>query len=59
MPVSDPESREVDILRDGGFKILDVVFSQLSDEKLREDLGDEVPVFNISNTEVSEYHPTP
>jgi len=58
-PFGDPESREVDIPRDGGFKILDVVFSQPSDDELHEDFGDEVPIFTGTNTEVSEYHPTP
>jgi len=58
-PFSDPEPREVDIPRDGGFKILDVVFSQPSDDELHEDFGDEIPIFTSTNTEVLEYPPTP
>lgn len=57
-PFSDPEPREVDIPRDGGFKILNVVFSQPSGDELYRNFGDETPIFTGNNTEVSEYHPT-
>ena len=58
-PFNDPEPIKVDIPKDGGFKILDVVFSQPSDEELHEDFGEETPIFVSNDTEVSEYHPPP
>lgn len=55
-PFSDPTPSAVDIPKDG-FKILDVVFSQPSDQELYEDLGSDQ--FSLGTTTVLEHIPTP
>jgi len=58
-PFSDPEPAEVNIPKDGGFKILDTVFSQPRDQELYLDSNEENPVFISNDTQVSRYRPTP